>query len=54
MQKCMSDLHDLLKQKVVKGTDKPCISGGILNDPESKCLNESKLLPIWSSIPAYT
>ena len=41
----MSDLHDLPKQKIVEGTDKPCISSSILKDPESKGLNESKLLP---------
>ena len=46
-QKYMSDLRNLLEQKIVEGTDKPCISGSILKDPESKGLNKSKLLPHW-------
>ncbi|OCL11699.1 putative cytochrome P450 phenylacetate 2-hydroxylase [Glonium stellatum] len=51
-QKYMSDLHDLLKQKIVEGTDKPCISGGILKDPDSKGLNETEIKSIGFSIVA--
>jgi phenylacetate 2-hydroxylase len=31
----------MLKERITKGTDKPCITGNILKDPEAK-LNEGK------------
>ena len=37
----MDKLLTLLKQKIEEGTDKPCISGNILKDPEAK-LNDGK------------
>jgi phenylacetate 2-hydroxylase len=37
----MDKLLGILKEKIEKGTDKPCISGNILKDPEAK-LNEGK------------
>lgn len=39
--KYLSNLLSKLKGKIEKGTDKPCITGNILKDPEAK-LNESK------------
>lgn len=37
--KYLTHLLDLLKENIAKGTDKPCITGNILKDPEAK-LNE--------------
>jgi phenylacetate 2-hydroxylase len=45
--KYMSHLLGMLRERIEKGTDKPCITGNILKDPEAK-LNEgniSALLP---------
>lgn len=39
--KYMTFLLDRLKRQIAEGTDKPCISGNILKDPEAK-LNESE------------
>lgn len=36
----MDRLLNMLKERVANGTDKPCITGNILKDPEAK-LNES-------------
>lgn len=38
--KYLSDLLENLKQEIANGTDKPCITGNILKDPEA-ILNES-------------
>ena len=35
----MMKLLDMLKQRIAKGTDKPCITGNILKDPEAKLNN---------------
>lgn len=35
----MNRLLGILKEKIANGTDKPCITGNILKDPEAK-LNE--------------
>ncbi len=37
--KYLTYLLDVLKDRIAKGTDKPCITGNILKDPEAK-LNE--------------
>ena len=37
--KYMTLLLDMLKDKIAKGEDKPCITGNVLKDPEAK-LNE--------------
>jgi phenylacetate 2-hydroxylase len=37
----LNRLLRVLKEKIDKGTDKPCITGNILKDPEAK-LNEGK------------
>lgn len=37
----MSTLLNMLKDKIAKGEDKPCITGNILKDPEAK-LDDSK------------
>ncbi len=39
--KYMTYLLNKLKQQIAEGTDKPCITGNILKDPEAK-LNDSK------------
>lgn len=39
----LSLLLDMLRDRIAKGTDKPCITGNILKDPEAK-LNEGKKL----------
>jgi phenylacetate 2-hydroxylase len=39
--KYMNLLLDRLKEQIANGTDKPCITGNILKDPEAK-LNEGK------------
>lgn len=39
--KYLSDMLDDLKDRIAKGTDKPCITGNILKDPDAK-LNEGK------------
>lgn len=40
--KYLTYLLDVLKDRIAKGTDKPCITGNILKDPEAK-LNEGML-----------
>jgi phenylacetate 2-hydroxylase len=42
----MNRLLDTLQEKIEKGTDKPCITGNIIKDPEAK-LNKG------TSIPSY-
>jgi phenylacetate 2-hydroxylase len=39
--KYLTDLLNDLKSRIANGTDKPCITGNILKDPEAK-LNEGK------------
>ena len=41
--KYLSYLLGVLKQEIANGTDKPCITGNILKDPEAK-LNEGLLI----------
>lgn len=41
----MSKLLGELKQRIADGTDKPCITGNILKDPEAK-LNDAELMSI--------
>lgn len=43
--KYLTLLLDMLKDKIAKGEDKPCITGNVLKDPEAK-LNESN----WTSM----
>jgi phenylacetate 2-hydroxylase len=38
----MNQLLSMLKKKIADGTDKPCITGNILKDPEAK-LNDGEL-----------
>lgn len=39
--KYMSKLLEMLKERIANGTDKPCITGNIIKDPEAK-LNEGE------------
>lgn len=39
--KYVLDFFDQLKERIVKGTDNPCIAGNVLKDPDAK-LSESK------------
>ncbi|KAF2234894.1 putative cytochrome P450 phenylacetate 2-hydroxylase [Viridothelium virens] len=41
----MTKLLDMLKERIANGTDKPCITGNILKDPEAK-LNEAEIKSI--------
>ncbi|KAL2221097.1 cytochrome P450 phenylacetate 2-hydroxylase [Thermoascus aurantiacus ATCC 26904] len=41
----LSHLLEMLKDRIAKGTDKPCITGNILKDPEAK-LNEAEIKSI--------
>ncbi|KAI1908623.1 hypothetical protein LOZ53_005920 [Ophidiomyces ophidiicola] len=41
----LSLLLDMLRDRIAKGTDKPCITGNILKDPEAK-LNEAEIKSI--------
>ncbi|KAL2354068.1 cytochrome P450 phenylacetate 2-hydroxylase [Cryomyces antarcticus] len=43
--KYLTTLLDMLKEKIAKGEDKPCITGNILKDPEAK-LNEAEIKSI--------
>ncbi|KAM0426605.1 hypothetical protein ACHAPT_008299 [Fusarium lateritium] len=43
--KYLTDMLNDLKQRIADGTDKPCITGNILKDPEAK-LNEAELKSI--------
>lgn len=42
--KYMTLLLNMLRERMAEGTDKPCITGNILKDPEAK-LNEGKQVP---------
>ena len=46
----MTRLLNMLKEKIEDGTDKPCITGNIIKDPEAK-LNEGKSAPSPTAIP---
>ena len=41
----MNKLLGMLKQRIAEGTDKPCITGNILKDPEAK-LNDAEIMSI--------
>ncbi|KAF2145506.1 uncharacterized protein K452DRAFT_355949 [Aplosporella prunicola CBS 121167] len=41
----MTTLLDMLKEKIATGTDKPCITGNIIKDPDAK-LNEAEIKSI--------
>ncbi|KAJ5786574.1 uncharacterized protein N7503_011786 [Penicillium pulvis] len=43
--KYLTHLLNMLKDRIAKGTDKPCITGNILKDPEAK-LNEAEVKSI--------
>ncbi|EEH42449.1 uncharacterized protein PADG_07269 [Paracoccidioides brasiliensis Pb18] len=43
--KYLSLLLDMLRERIANGTDKPCITGNILKDPEAK-LNEAEIRSI--------
>ncbi|PWY92305.1 cytochrome P450 [Aspergillus heteromorphus CBS 117.55] len=43
--KYLTYLLDILKDRIAKGTDQPCITGNILKDPEAK-LNEAEIKSI--------
>jgi phenylacetate 2-hydroxylase len=43
--KYLTDLLNNLKSRIAEGTDKPCITGNILKDPEAK-LNEAEIKSI--------
>ncbi|OAA63469.1 Cytochrome P450 [Niveomyces insectorum RCEF 264] len=45
-------LLDNLRAEVASGTDKPCIQGNVLKDPESKGLTEGELLSVSLSMMA--
>ena len=47
--KYMSDLIGMLKQNMAAGTDRPCITGNVLRDPEAK-LNDLEVLSIGLSM----
>lgn len=47
----LSDLLNNLKREIANGTDKPCITGNILKDPEA-VLNQGRLVP--THHPLYT
>lgn len=49
----MDQLLKTLKDKIEKGTDKPCITGNIIKDPEAK-LNEGKNLYTLPTSPNKT
>ena len=40
----LTKLLNMLKEQIAEGTDKPCISGNVLKDPEAK-LNEGESMP---------
>ena len=41
----MTHLLDMLRERIKNGTDKPCITGNVLKDPEAK-LNEAEIKSI--------
>lgn len=41
----LTKLLDMLKEKIANGTDKPCITGNIIKDPEAK-LNDAEIMSI--------
>lgn len=45
--KYLTLLLDMLRERIKKGTDKPCITGNILKDPDAK-LNEGELGTDWN------
>lgn len=45
----MDKLLSMLKERIANGTDKPCITGNILKDPEAR-LSEGKTLRVFQSI----
>ena len=45
----MDKLLNMLKDKVANGTDKPCITGNILKDPEAK-LNDAEIKSVCLSM----
>jgi len=47
--KYMNGLLDMLKQRIANGTDKPCITGSILKDPEAT-VNETEVKSICLSM----
>jgi len=47
--KYMKTLLDMLKQKIEMGTDKPCITGNVLKDPEAK-LSAGELIHLLISL----
>jgi len=51
--KYLSTLLGMLKQKIADGTDKPCITGNILKDPEAK-LNEGACDAEFSPLPCLS
>lgn len=48
--KYLTFLLDMLKDRISKGTDKPCITGNILKDPEAKLNDGESALPSPSCI----
>lgn len=53
--KYLTYLLDVLKDRIAKGTDKPCITGNILKDPEAK-LNDGSflILPVLPMLTAFS
>jgi phenylacetate 2-hydroxylase len=49
----MDRLLNELKERIAKGTDKPCITGNIIKDPEAK-LSEGKLSSLFPTTSART
>ncbi|KAF7562302.1 hypothetical protein G7046_g1809 [Stylonectria norvegica] len=47
-----AELQKNLRRKIELGTDKPCIQGNVLKDPESKGLTEGELLSVSLSMMA--
>lgn len=45
----LSHLLDMLKERIAKGTDKPCITGNILKDPEAKLNEGENAKVVWFS-----
>ena len=45
----MNQLLNMLKEKIDQGTDKPCITGNVLKDPEAK-LNDAEIMSIGLSM----
>ncbi|KAF2486796.1 putative P450 monooxygenase [Neohortaea acidophila] len=45
----MNELLNMLKQRIKEGTDKPCITGNVLKDPDAK-LNDAEVMSIGLSM----